>query len=254
MRDHPNLWVILITNQLIALVVLLCIFGFPNYAALSRETLIIVLCAGVVWTVGPVFETAANKYLDVAINETLSGLRYILLTIVGIFFFSESFTTLDTVGAALIVLSVFLIAEIQSLEFNIGALLKIAAILITTVAHSFDKFLTASVSPGFIATNGFLMAAIINTVLYRKHLKEIPYELKRSKGLIILAPLILVGAYYFTLVAYAQGELTTVSAIKQCSPVLSFLLAYLILRERRKGLRRVISVLICVLGAFLVAI
>ena len=195
----------------------------------------------------------SHIYLDVAVSAIFGALRYVLLAIAGWVLFAETVSMAGMAGMVLIILSVLWNVDLSSAHFRLGSLYRLVAILLVNVGTLNDKFLMHWFPVETVVFAAFFLPAVSFTLIRPAKLLAIPGEIRRSHGLLLMAPLIQPFAYYFYAQAFAQGKLVVATSIMQLVPVLTLLLGVLLLRERQDLGRRVVACILCIIGAWLVA-
>ena len=252
LKQHSDPWPAMMCTYIGSLPVLLLLFGVPVLPD-ALELYALLGAGGLVWALAILYDVRSHIYLDVAVSAIFGALRYVLLAIAGWWLFDEQVSPAGMVGMGLIVLSVLWNVDLSSAHFRIGSLYRLVAILLVNVGTLNDKFLLQFVSANTVVFAAFFIPALTFVLLRPRKLFAIPAEVRRSRGFLLLAPLIQPLAYYFYALAYAQGKLVVATSMLQLVPVVTLILGVVLLGERAHLSRRLTGSIVCVLGAWLVA-
>ncbi len=226
--------------------------GLPNFLVLPREVLTLLLLSGVTWGLGVYLEIRALEHLEAAAMGVIGAFRYVLTIIIGLSIFAEPFGVTRGTGALLILLSILGISDWKKASFKRGFLLQLGSTLPQTCALAIDKHLSSLVPPNAIAISSFFFCGLVFLVLSPWRALHIRGEIQKSHGLSLLIPFCLAGSYYGTVQAFALANFVPIMAIGETSLIMSWALAYFILKERDRPLRSLICCIVCGLGVFLV--
>lgn len=253
MKQQSDPWPAMMLTYLGALPVLLVLVGPPKLHAAPLEIYALLVAGGIVWSLAILNDVRSHMYLDVAVSAIFGALRYVLLAVAGWVLFAETVSVAGMAGMGLIVLSVLWNVDLSNAHFRAGSLYRLIAILLVNVGTLNDKFLMHWFPVETVVFAAFFLPAVSFTLIRPAKLLAIPREVRRSRGLLLLAPLIQPFAYFFYAHAFAQGKLVVATSIMQLVPVLTLLLGVGLLRERQDLGRRSVACILCILGAWLVA-
>jgi len=243
---------LMIFTQLGASCLIALVTGIPPFQDLPLAVLSLLLLSGVIWGLGVYLEIRALEHLEAAAMGVIGAFRYVLTVIIGLVLFTEPFGTLRAVGAALIVLSIIGISDWQKASFKRGFFFQLASTFPQTCALAIDKHLSSHAPPNAIAISSFFFCGLVFLVFSPGRALSIRGEIQKSRGLSLLIPFCLAGSYYGTVQAFALADFVPVMAIGETSLMMSWALAYLLLKERERPIRSLMCSIVCGVGVFLV--
>ncbi|MBX7144933.1 MAG: DMT family transporter [Oligoflexia bacterium] len=243
---------LVIFGQLGACLSLIATLGFPHYEVLDGLTISLLVASGMLWAFGVFLEIAALKYLEATASGIIAAGRYVVGFLTGIFILGEQVTQWNVLGAALIVAAIIGISEFGRITFERGFWLTCAAVLLQVAAYAIDKHLSASVAPPTIAISSFFFPGLTFLLIYPRQVFHIPQEVRRSRGLLVMLPIMLACCYWAVVTAFTRANFIVVLAIAESSLVFTCFFAYFFLNEKERWLRKIICSLLCSLGVVLV--
>lgn len=252
-KAQTDPWVILLINYIFASAFLALFRGVPSLAELSPITLSILGLSGILWAAATYYDLKAHEHLDVSLSGIFGTLRYAFLVVACVFIFDETLTTHGIVGIALIAVSTLISSDFRSATFRKGSSYRLLAIVLINLGTLNDKGLSKHIPVDLIVFSSFLLPGLIYSIIKPKKLLSIPQQVKKTLGLILLAPIFNLIIYFCYVTSFAHGQLVLTATIGQTTVIFSFILGILVLGERTHLLRRGISSLLCLVGAFLVS-
>jgi drug/metabolite transporter (DMT)-like permease len=205
------------------------------------------------WSLAGYGDLHAHRHLDVAVNSLFGGLRYVLLVVSGMLLYGDSVGVQGWLGIALIITSLYLVTDLSSLEFRRGSFYRLLAIVGINAGILNDKYLLSFMPTETVVLLALLGPALVFMLSAPRRILLARRELVRSRGLLLVAPILQAVGYLTYVHALALGSVVAVASIGQTTTVFAFILSALLLRERSQLALRAISSLLCITGALLVS-
>lgn len=251
MKSGVCAWTALLFSNFTAAIIITFSFQMPYLGDISRETLLILLANGLLWSIPCVLELGAYKYIDASVGEVYSSLRLIVIALGGVFIFHETFSALQLLGAALIFFAIIFNLKCGKLSFNKGTAYITSATLLIAVALMVDKYLTQIVDAKLILLSGYLVPAFVYLAIGFNKINQVPALLSGRGKLFAFVPLLGIARYYLGLSAFSIGDLTTTVIIGQTCVITVFVLEALFLKVYDNLARKCLSCAICSAGCIL---
>jgi uncharacterized membrane protein len=198
-----------------------------------------------------------SKLLDASVNAIIGNV-YILVSFIGaLFLYSESASAIKLIGAALIILALFIVSYTKKTTRNYtlkGILLGILFETFVGLAGMLDKKGVQYFNPQTYNIFVWLFPLLVIIFPYIK-IKDIVSEFKLGSWKIIIVAAFNVLGYLFLLKAFELSEATRVIPIVQTSTLFTVLFGIILLKERENIARKIIGGILAVIGIyFLIAI
>lgn len=254
MKDRGDVYPVMIFNDFSACFLLALIFGFPALSSFSVYTLFFLALGGFFWGISGWANLKSSECIDLNTSAIIGKLKFIVLTFCGIILFNESLSSSDLVGIVLIV-----IASMSTCDFNCniakkGSIFKVLAVFANTAAIANEKMLSAQVDAAAISFMGFFFSGFMFLSLYPRKICCVKKEIIKSRGLLILIPLVKIISSLALITALKAGTLSGVIAICQLDLLIVFVFGIIFLKENTNLLRKGIASGLCLCGGFIVNI
>lgn len=195
------------------------------------------------------------NYLDASLNTTLSKLRLIWVLLAGAIVLHESLSINKIIGTLLTVFASLVIAQqLRKLPAWNGVILVIGATFFYTIIVMVSKILLNVFSPVSLTFFIFFIPAVINFGLMPKAWHRIKELIAVHKWGVILACVAGGFANLAMNQAYQLGEASRVVVLMEAFSVVTLMVEALYLNQRQQLLAKIVSVVLAVVGAILIAV
>lgn len=229
------------------------LFAWQLPSKLSVGLLLIAAC--VFYAINDRLQTSVRKNLEVSVFATLSQFGTVFLILYGFIVFNDDFVMTKIIGALLIIAAnAWVLYKPSKGKFvmNRYYLIGIIALFAFATAISIDIGINDQFNLPFYIALTLLIPAGMVAIIERINAKSIIRELKVGNrnffaitgiawGLLIL----------FGLRAYQFGEVSTIVPLQAVSVILNVTVAYIFLKERNDGLKKLLAALIAVIGVYI---
>lgn len=241
----------LLTGVLIGIYAMFNGFTTPNLIPLIPNLILMTILYGA----GNVFIFSALKMIDAA-EFTIVFASRALWTIIGtIIFLKESFSTQQTLGTILIILSVVLVSwKKQKFTLSKGFIFSVLAALSFGLAFTNDAFIVNNFDVPSYLTIAFIIPSLAVWAIYPKSTAKMK-PLFEKKTLLKLG---LLGIFYAVsaitiFLAYQVGKnASQIAPLNQTATIITVVLSVIFLKERTDLLRKLSGVIISFVGVILV--
>ncbi len=223
-------------------------FSFPNFSGLWLPVLGSVSLHGA----GYIAHAKALQIMEASVFSVFYATQAIWIMLLGIMFFKERPTLLQLLGGLCIFGSIILLTSHSSKWWrHNGALLGLLTGLLFGVAVSCWIYVGRQVDTVSWAALGFWGVALTAFLARPQALRDVRPFLSKPVVLHMLLVAGLLSAGGITLLsAYAVGDVSSVSPLRQMSIIVTVLLAMLFLpQERTNPWRKVVAMALCFAGA-----
>lgn len=224
------------------------IFDIGDYKILTLAILL--------WTIISIVSLLGVKATQVSIREVVNQVRTPLTVFLGIVFLSEVATTKDILGILLIFTGiVFAVFKGFKKENYSGIMLVIFGAILIAVVSLFDKIMTGNMDASLYSAYVFIVPGIILLAfLNKQRISEIKTAIKTKemRNPLLIATVIGSLGYIFLLYAYKGIPLFIAYPISQLNIIFAMLGGIIILKEKDRVPRKIIGILITILGAILI--
>lgn len=238
--------------HIIGAAVLIAVFGFPDYAAMSASTLGLMLLSGFCWAFGALYRTKAYRDLEASETNIVGTLSLVLVTAVAILFFGESLSVAGLAGLVIILLSIAAGTEAGKMRFSPAMRDLLLSVLLITGALIIDRMLTDRVAVSEIAVSTLLIPALVFFASDPAGALRLGVPPKELNFAFLAAPLLGAFRTYCLLYALAHGSLAVTYALLNTCVVFVFVYETCFLRLSEGRLRRGAYCVCCALGAVMV--
>jgi drug/metabolite transporter (DMT)-like permease len=256
LKDSRDPVVIYVVNGLVAGLFLLGVgfyqgFNFPDLKDISLNLILMAVLIGT----GNILIFRGLKKVEASEYTVLFSTRAIWSVLAAIVFLHESFSGKQIIGAALIILSVFVVSwKKKSFRLNEGEMLTLAAAFFVGFAFINDTYLLNKVDLFFYMPLVFALPAIFAMVVnYKRFLK--PGNLLTPMETVKVSVLSLLFAISATstFTAYEKGHnAAQIAILNQTSTILIVVLGIIFLRERNHLYLKILGGIISLVGVYLV--
>ncbi|MDH3974636.1 MAG: hypothetical protein OEV42_10205 [Deltaproteobacteria bacterium] len=252
MRDRGDVYALIIFNDFFACLFLAAIFGLPEFSSFSLYTILFFAIGGFFWGIAGWANLKSSECLDLNTSAIIGKFKFIVLTLCGIIIFNESLSSSDFIGILLII-----IASLSSCDLNCrlvkkGSILKILAVLANTAAIANEKMLSSQAEVSDISFMGFFFSGLMFFALYPQKASGVPKEVVKSKGMLILVPILKIVSSLALITALKLGTLGGVIAICQLDLLIVFIFGIIFLKENTNLRRKGIASGLCLCGGLIV--
>lgn len=255
-RDKSNTFAYIVVFQ--ALVALLVgtyavINGFvmPDF---DRYWLAIIATC-VLFGVGNVVYAKTLERVEASIFSVLFATGAVWVMLMGIIFLDEVLSVSQIIGAFLIFFSIAILGySKKSLKFSKGILLGLLTGLIYGVAVALWAYVGRGSDVASWTAISFAGPSLVVLIAYPRSVKHMKSFLSGAKliRMALLGVTFSIGAVTL-LTAYNKGDVSAVAPINQTSIVITTLLAIIFLKERDHLPKKILSAVVCFIGALLIA-
>ncbi len=209
--------------------------------------------AALLWGFGTIFYFKSLQLLESSEVIILSSSRSLITIIASLVFLGEVFNGQKLLGTIIILVSIFIVANIKKgFKFNKGLYYIFGMSLCYGMAIIFDVLNLRNFEPiSYLAIVNFMIAIILLLIFPKSLLKwkgfVKPNFLKKMLPLGVLSTTQAI-LYYFAL---AKGPASQIAPISQTQVIITILLAVIILKERDNLLRKITAALLVMIGVFL---
>lgn len=222
----------------------------------SSENFIFLIFASLLWGVCSIFLFKALQLVEVSEVTVVSTLRVVVTIGASVLFLSESFDMRKMLGAAIIIVSTFLVTDLKrGMRFNSGLVYTLLMALCGGLAIVADSFNVQHYNIVVYSMFSNLCAGLLLLAFYPKALNGWkhfiqPSFLKRMLPVVIFSNMQAL-AYLFAL--SFGGNTAQVGTIRQSSVIVTVLLAILFLNERGNLHRKLLAATLVTFGVILLS-
>ena len=227
------------------------IYGF-HIPALNISFIFLPMSA-LLWGVGTIFYFKSLQILESSEVVILSSGRSLITITASLLFLGEVFNVQKLLGTAIILISIFMVANIKKgFKFNRGLYYLLGMVLCFGMAVIFDVVNLRNFEPlSYLAIANFLIVIIL-LIIFPKSLKNWkgfakPDFLKKMLPLGILSTSQAI-LYYFAL---AKGPASQIAPISQAQVIVTLLLAVILLKERDHLVKKALAAVLVTIGVIL---
>lgn len=215
---------------------------------------VVLMCASLSWAAFIVIDLKALRVVDIGISAILNTLGIILVTLSGIVFFAETVSLSELFGMTLIVFGIALGIRIRTVGDQKGIILRIIALLISTLAIVLDKVAISMSSAYLVLLSGYIVPGLACLIFSPIPASKILVDAKSDLRLYLLSPIIYAAIGYGLILGIAHGNLWETVAIGQARPLLLIGLGVVILKEKQDLGIRIIGAVFSFFGALLISL
>lgn len=195
--------------------------------------------------------------LDVSIKAPIDKSRLFFVLLISIIFLKETLTVEKVIGTLFIFLAIWLVSyksKKKNSKISLkGIILSIISAIIMATALTFDKFAVQYFSPEMYPFMVYFLPSMILLPFCFNKTKEIKSifqnNFKATFGTAFLGAIY----YYLLLKAYTYLDASIVIPITELSALIAVLGGIIFLKERKDIGRKLIAVVIAILGGFLIS-
>lgn len=243
-------------TQIIATIVwipvVLTHFTWPS----SNAAWIVIAISGVLWAGLSLTNAMANKGTEVSIREPLSQSKLIWGMLLGLLLLGETMTLQRTIGTIIIFLGSSLLLWHPEKRFgrlsDPGVRLTLGVAVFGTIVASIDKFSQHWFKPEMYGFFVYFIPAIVLLAFLPGRTHHIRHLMKHRGKTAILAILLSICGYYFTLKAYSTADFTIVYPLIQLTTLFTVVGGIVLLKEDSHLWQRITATVIIVAGAILI--
>lgn len=233
------------------LIIPLFAWQLPN----QFEAIWFLLAACIFYAVNDRLQTTVRKNLEVSVFSILSQFGTVFLILYGLIVFREPFVLTKIMGALLIIAAnIWILYKPNKQKFILNRyyLIGVVALFAFATAISIDIGISGQFNLPFYITLTLLIPAIMVAFSERIKLKSITEEWERGNKYFYVTTGVSWGlSILFGLRAYQLGDVSTVVPLQAISVIMNVMVAYIFLRERQNGYKKVLAALLAVLGVYL---
>lgn len=252
--------VTIISNAVCAIVLLpVVLYLNKGFVSFSSYEWYLVILLGILWTVGAWVMNASIALNDFSFKEIIRQTRVLMVVFGGVFLLGETLTAYDSIGIALIILSVFVISykkftwrehiSSKPLVMAWASAFLVAAItllektlLSTTTVGVFEYALFAFGIPALLLS---LLMNSARVVLVQKIFSD------HKKELTIFSALMLI-VYCATIATYKYLPVSIAYPIIQSSTVISVVIGTWIFEKNHHAGRKIFAAAIAIVGVIII--
>ncbi len=245
-------WLKQILGTILFLPLIFSNFSVPN----SKTALIVILIAGVIWTLVSLLAHTSTKRTEVSIKEPLSQSKIIWILLIGLFLLNELVTTRKIIGTIIVFIGICVVLfhperKLGKLNDS-GVLLTLGLAIIVALVSILDKFALGYFNPELYGFLTYLIPAIILTFFFLRRIEEFKHLWFSHGKMAILTIFFSTANYYFTLKALSLAEITAVYPLLQLATVFAVIGGIIFMKEREHTWQKIIGTIIVVIGAIVV--
>ena len=224
--------------------------SFPNdikiYISLS--------IACVFYAIADRVNTSARRGLEVSVYSILAQLSTVFVITWGIIFFKEAIVLKKILGACLILFgNALILYKKGKVSFNKYILFSILGNLAMSIGISVDVGISNQFNLPIYVAITLIVPAILIFIFERIRVSDVVYEFKNgNKKAIIIVCCSWGLAIISRLRAYQFGEVTTIAPLCAITKILNALVAYFLLKEKGSLLKKILAIIIVILGIILI--
>ena len=208
----------------------------------------------ILWGCSTLFLYKAYKHIEASEVTILFTLESVVTIVTATTFLHETFTYLNVLGAALILIAVIVMSQTSGkMKFNKGVMFATISSLFAGTAVVNDAFIIKHADTLSFLVIGFFLPGVFMLIIN-------PTVVKRMKPLFkpalfiknfIQTAFVAFGAMAFYLAISYGGEASQVNTIAQAAVVLTVILAAIILKERDHLWKKSICAILVTIGVLL---
>jgi len=252
MRNGGDVYPVVLFTDFFACFLIGVIFGLPDFSSFSGYTIFFLALGGLFWGISGWANLKSCECLDLNTSAIIGKFRFIILTLCGIILFNENLTSSDFIGILLIVIASLSGCNLNCNVVKKGTMLKILAVLANTAAIANEKILSSQADVASISFMGFFFSGLIFLSLYPRKVSGVRKEIIRSRGLLILIPIVKIVSSLALITALKSGTLSGIVAICQLDLLMFFIFGIIFLKENTNLLKKGVASTLCVCGGFIV--
>jgi transporter family protein len=212
------------------------------------------LFSSVLYAIGSVLFFKSIKLIEASEMTVLAGVGAIVTMICAYFFLGERLVFHQYLGAALVLVSILIIAHRgKKFVFNKGALLALLAASFFSFATISDVLVIKSYDAISYAAMMSILPGLVLVILYPKKMLQLPKAIKTiDKNLVIYSLIYSVGVITFYS-ALNKAMISQVSVVVKTNIILTVILAAIFIKENDRLGQKILAALICMAGVMLVA-
>ncbi len=237
----------------LSILVLIPLFSWQLPDAISVVFLLLAAC--IFYAVNDRLQTSVRKNLEVSVFSILSQLGTVFLIIYGFVIFKDELVLTKIIGALLIIAAnawIFYKPVKHTLAVNKYYALGIIALFSFATAITIDIGISEEFNLPFYISLTLLIPAAMVALSEKIRLSSISDEWNRgNKKFYAITGLSWGLSILFGLRAYQLGEVSTIVPLQAVSVVLNVLVAYIMLKERDEGYKKLLAAIIVVIGVYL---
>ncbi len=244
----------LLENLLVAAIfipVMFLDFSFPKEPA----AWFIVALSAILWVAIALIGNNAYKYAQASVKTIISQSRVIFVLIFSVILLSETFTWMKFFGVAVIFLGLAMITYKKGLTLGSltdkGVQLTFLNAILAAIVAIIDKKALSFFTPGTFGFLAYLLPAIILVVFGKDYVPDVRRILKTKTFYIGSVVVLSFVMFYFQLKAFALTEVSNAFPIIRLSPFFGVIFGITILKEKNDILKKILSILIILLGVYL---
>ena len=227
-------------------------FSFPS--DISLYILLIISC--ILYTIyDRLYSYVCNK-IELSSFTILKQFYVIFLILIGLFFFKESFVINKIIGAVLIIFgNIFVFYKKSNQKFNKYVLLAIISNLAFASALAIDINISKEFNLAIYVSITQIVPALLSAVNEKINITNIKDETKKSNKVLMF----LTGLFWGTMIllelkAFQLGSIINVAPLTDLVVIFSVFFGYFFMGEKDNLIKKIISLIIIIVGSILILI
>ncbi len=213
---------------------------------------LVVLLSSTLYTVCMILFFKALKTTEVSQVEAIATTRTIWLMLLGVIFFRERLYISQVVGIFLIFFGLVVIYWQRGKEFNFEKphLYTLSYAILISCAFALDKYLLNYFSIIFFQVLIYTIPGLLTIIFFSNTFEKMKVlvKLKRNNYIILLCCFLQMLSTLALYGAYSIGELSLVGPLAQTSILVTIIVGLIVLKERWNLRRKIIGVMLAILG------
>lgn len=234
-----------------------CLFTIPFFEIKFPQKISIYIFFGfaiIFYALHNRLSTIARYGIEASTYSVIKQLSNVLMIIVGLLFFKETFNINKIIGAFLIVFSnilVFYKKGILKIDKYIG--LGIIANICMTIALFIDINYSKEFNLSIYVLLILMIPAVLTFLMEKVSIKDILNEYKEGNKIsIVITSISWANMMISKLISYQLGNVIVVAPLCSLTVILNVFFGYLILKEKNNLLKKIISGIFIVIGIILI--
>lgn len=206
------------------------------------------------YTVQNRLATTARSGMEASAYSIIKQLSNVFVIIMGFLFLKEELTLKKVIGSIFLIGSnVLIFYQRKTWKNNRYLLLGVLANLCMGIALFLDVNTSNSFNLSFYVSITLLFPAILVFIMERIKIKEITREWQNnSKKFILLTGISWSFMMITKLRTYQLGEVTKIAPLCSLTVILNVLFSFVILKNRKNILKKIIASILIILGVFMI--
>lgn len=217
------------------------------------KTYALLVAACVFYALNDRLQTTARKHLEVSVFSIIGQLSTVCLIVFGLTLFHEAFLWSKILGAGFIVMgNMLLLYKRGKFDLNTYVVLSIVATISFATALSIDIGISKQFNLPVYIMITLIMPALFVALAEKISPKAVICEFRgASKSYYLITGIAWGLTIFFSLRAFQLGTVTTVVPLQATSVLLNVLVAYVVLKETDRPLKKIIAALLVITGVYL---